>query len=111
VVGVSQVASSSEFACARLRSGQIVCDGKSNWKLGLNGVGQRLAASPWFGAGARPVNGLSDAIDVAVGSDHACAVRAGGKVVCWGSNNQDQVGQPDRPFSRTPVTVIQPPSR
>ena len=111
MAGVSQVASSREFACVRLGSGQVVCDRKNAWKLGLNGIGQRLAPRASFGGGAGPVKGLSDAVDVAVGLDHACAVRAGGKVVCWGSNEQDQLGQPDRSFSITPVQVIAPQTR
>ncbi len=110
MAGVSQVASGQDLACARLRSGQVVCDRKDTWKMALNGIGQRLAPRAFFGADASPVKGLSDAVDVAVGGDHACAVRAGGKVVCWGSNAQGQLGQPDRSFSMTPVQVIAPQS-
>jgi alpha-tubulin suppressor-like RCC1 family protein len=42
-----------------------------------------------------PVHGIEDAVDLSVGMDFACAVRAGGRVTCWGSNERGQLGNPD----------------
>ncbi len=39
-----------------------------------------------------PVAGLTDAVAVAVGANHYCAVRASGAVVCWGNNAYGQLG-------------------
>lgn len=48
---------------------------------------------------------LSDAIDsVALGADHSCALLAGAaKLSCWGRNNVNQLGDPLKPFFRTPA--------
>jgi hypothetical protein len=35
---------------------------------------------------------LADAIQVAVGSAHSCALRRGGRALCWGANEQGQLG-------------------
>jgi alpha-tubulin suppressor-like RCC1 family protein len=38
------------------------------------------------------VVGLADAIQVAAGDDHACALRRTGDVVCWGRAGDGQIG-------------------
>ena len=35
---------------------------------------------------------LTDVIDLAVGRSHACAVRNGGELLCWGSNTSGELG-------------------
>ena len=42
---------------------------------------------------------------MAAGSQHACAVREAGTVVCWGNNYQGQV-RPDAPSEREPPTDV-----
>jgi alpha-tubulin suppressor-like RCC1 family protein len=39
-----------------------------------------------------PVQGISDATAVAAGFHHACALRAGGQVTCWGLDLWGQAG-------------------
>jgi alpha-tubulin suppressor-like RCC1 family protein len=64
------------------------------------------------------VSGLTDAVAISVGVGEACAVRRGGQVMCWGMNEQGQLGDGvathdscnlgvDGPIdcSRVPVTV------
>lgn len=46
-----------------------------------------------------------DAEAVAVGSEHTCALRESGSVVCWGSNVLGQVGDASFMDRRTPVAV------
>jgi alpha-tubulin suppressor-like RCC1 family protein len=49
---------------------------------------------------------ISDATELAVGADHACAVRTGGEVVCWGRGAEGQLGHDRSPeSSAVPVTV------
>ncbi|MCC7380818.1 MAG: hypothetical protein IT384_03255 [Deltaproteobacteria bacterium] len=53
---------------------------------------------------AGEVPDLIDAVEVAAGAAHACALREGGKVVCWGNNDEGQLGR-DGPAQTRPVEV------
>lgn len=77
-----------QFSCVLLQTRQIKCFGYNRW-------GQIGSSSCAFADGAADcslVVGITDAIDVAAGSNHACAVLASGKVNCWGINNHGQLG-------------------
>ena len=43
---------------------------------------------------------------IATGSDHSCAVNAGGGVFCWGAGGQGQLGNDDTAGKDHPVTVV-----
>lgn len=86
-------------ACARLGSGKIAC-----W--GLNDHGQTSA--PLARATVpTPVEvpGLAAAVDVAVGAAHSCAVLGDGTIVCWGSNDDGQLGDGTRIDHAAPARV------
>src|ERR1044071_4910056 len=78
---VNALAVGGDFACA-IRRGAVYCWGdEHDGPLGDN------AAIPQ----PRPVAvGIADAIALAAGESHACAVRADGSVWCWGSNECQQ---------------------
>jgi alpha-tubulin suppressor-like RCC1 family protein len=58
------------------------------------------------GASASVVSGLAPAADVAVGSDHACALSRGGAVQCWGQNLDGELGGDTNPSGPTTVTGL-----
>ncbi|HTM19966.1 MAG TPA: hypothetical protein VL172_05650, partial [Kofleriaceae bacterium] len=53
-------------------------------------------------AAPRPIAGVTDATAIGLGRQHACALRAGGDVVCWGGADYESFGFPrDCPKDRT----------
>ena len=91
VRGISDAVSVSadgEHSCAVHRTGEVSCWG-DNWQ-GELGNGES-------GAGMESdvpvkVSGINNALDVASGLDHTCALLEGGKVSCWGNNEFGQIG-------------------
>lgn len=52
------------------------------------------------------VIGISGVASISGGADHTCAALTNGTVWCWGSNNNEQLGRPNRGFSSIPVPVV-----
>ncbi len=85
-------------ACARRRSGQVVCWGANELgQLGDNGTKDRAVAGP--------VVGISDAVQLEAGRDHTCARRSKGTVVCWGKGSLGQLGHGKTEDSARPARV------
>lgn len=81
-----QVEGGAAFTCALRASGGIVCWG-ANY-AGQLGNGNTGGDSPT----PVPVAQITDAVAVAAGDSHACALRQGGAVSCWGNNFDGQIG-------------------
>ena len=91
--------------CAVKEDGTVRCWGSnSSGQLG-NGTG----GSGQFSASPVTVSDLTDAVAVAAGAAHSCALRATGSVVCWGSNDRGRLGDGTTTTPRlTPVPVVNP---
>ena len=87
------------FACL-LDSGQVKCWGENDQgQLGNGALGTDSEVPV-------DVTGLSDAVDVSVAYLHACAVRSGGQVVCWGDGDNGKLGTGRESDASTPVAVL-----
>lgn len=85
--------------CAVLTSGDV-------WCWGENSSGQLGDGTTTDRAQPVAVTGISDATGIAVSDGgHACAVRAGGTVSCWGEGSRGQLGDGQQQDSSTPVRV------
>lgn len=87
------------FACALLEDQTIWCWGDNAWGyLGDGTTDGRTTAAP--------VVGIDDAIRLAVGSEHVCALlEADGAITCWGYNNHRATAQPTGTFYDEPVST------
>lgn len=83
------VSMGSMGSCALDASGQVLCWG-----------GVRRPAKP------TAVQGLTDVEAIATGSaSHTCAIRKGGRLYCWGSNESGQLGVGDTQERTEPTEV------
>jgi alpha-tubulin suppressor-like RCC1 family protein len=84
--GVVQVGVGDEHSCALKNNGTVWCWGDES--LGKLGNGSAI------GTTFNPVQvaGLSGIAQIAVGANHACALRTDGVVFCWGANSLGQLG-------------------
>jgi alpha-tubulin suppressor-like RCC1 family protein len=127
LVGVAEVAAGESHTCARLTDGDVDC--WSNMSV-VNGVPANLGTLSDLDAGYRhscgvsggevycwgrdfedqlgdgsPVSGISNAVQVAAGREHSCALLESGQVKCWGQNDVGQLGNDSNQASASPVTV------
>lgn len=86
------------WACAVVRS-QVKCWG-SNPGYGL-GDGINTASNTPV-----TVSGITNAVKVTVGSNHACALLSDGSLKCWGKNVNGQLGDGSTLTALSPVTSV-----
>jgi len=101
LTAAARVTAGDEFACALLTAGRANC-----WGLGESG--QRGDGSfDTFALAPVDVTGLTDAVAIAAGYGHACALLSDGTMRCWGENIEGQLGNGTtaNPGTATPVPV------
>jgi len=86
ITDARSVVAGGAFACALRETHQVVCWGSNS--LGQLGNGTFSAGE----ASAQPVDGLNDAIELAAGWNHACAIRSDRTLWCWGGNGDGATG-------------------
>ena len=86
VADVRQIVTGDAFACALTKDGKVKC-----W--GSNDEGQ-LGAEPDMDLHKTVIDvaGLEPAVRIAAGQTQACALSKEGRVRCWGSNSQGELG-------------------
>jgi len=85
--GAALIAGGHYFTCAIVSSGTVSCCGQ------LAGAGQPMFdPTGTVTLEALPVPGLHDAVSIAAGAHHVCALLPGGAIACWGGNTNGQLG-------------------
>lgn len=80
--------------CARLQSGDVACWGRADeGQIGYGNLDSIGDDEPAGDAGAVPLGGK--AVDLDTFYNHTCAVLDTGKLRCWGSNDNGQLGTGD----------------
>ena len=99
VTSVTAITSGSHFTCA-LAGGGVQCWG-SNFRGSL-GIGSSLGSMSKPSAALGLASGI---VAVSAADTHACAVKMGGGVACWGSNSFGELGFPNPTEADHPIDV------
>jgi alpha-tubulin suppressor-like RCC1 family protein len=95
----TRVIAGDEFACALLADRTARC-----WALGEQGQRGDGTLDQMSNVPVA-VSGLTNAVSLSAGYNHACALLADGTMRCWGDNVNGQLGDPWTPGSSVPVVV------
>lgn len=83
----THIAAGRGHACAVLINGAVVCWGDN--RTGQTGARTHSRARPSLPV---IVPNIVQAVSVAAGAEHSCAVQEDGQVLCWGDNHFGQLG-------------------
>jgi alpha-tubulin suppressor-like RCC1 family protein len=102
VRGATAIAAGQGHTCAVIVDAKVLCWGSnSRGQLGRRAT-ERERSFPTPSV----VGEISDAIGVAVGRDHSCALLRDGRVMCWGGNSSGQLGDGTTTDSAAPIPVL-----
>jgi alpha-tubulin suppressor-like RCC1 family protein len=94
------IAAGTEHTCALQARGTVMCWGSNEFgQLGNNSSSTGPNGVP------QPVQGIVDAVAIAAGHLHTCALLVAGTVRCWGINQFRELGDGTTQVRRTPVPV------
>lgn len=116
LTGVSALALGRDHACGIIPGGMVSCWGSDDRQaLGRGSPPNILGPQPMRVIHPPPkpapekalpvVKGLKDVVEIALGSDHACARLSDGSVTCWGHNHHGQLGDGTTKDAKVPVKV------
>lgn len=99
---VTQISGGPSHTCALLADASVRCWGaNANGQLGDGSLTNRSTPVLVNGLG-----GFDGAIAVSAGYKHSCALLASGRIKCWGSNVEGQLGNGNNINSTAPVEVL-----
>jgi alpha-tubulin suppressor-like RCC1 family protein len=100
---VEELSAGNSFTCALITDGSVRC-----WGSGSDGqLGPNTPVTNYATQGVQvPLPDGVGALQIAAGSNHACALVTGGKIYCWGDGASQQLGfSAGTNDSNTPVLV------
>ena len=100
ITNAAQVSCGRDHTCAVMLDGTARCWGDNNDDR--IGDGSSTTGNQEVPA---TVSGLNDAVQIAAGNQHSCAVRATGGVVCWGDRSDGRIGNGGSTASTSPTPV------
>jgi alpha-tubulin suppressor-like RCC1 family protein len=102
--GVATIAAGETHACALTAGGGVKCWGRGD--TGSLGDGVVYSGMNLTHNQPGDVSGLTSGVtQITAGSGHTCAMKTNGDVLCWGLNNQGQVGDGTATNRLVPVQV------
>ncbi|CAB4875405.1 unannotated protein [freshwater metagenome] len=102
--GVAMVAVGDSHSCAVSSAGGAFCWGYNFFGQLGDGTTNRSSV-PVVVADAAGTGVLSNVSSISVGADHSCVLSAVGGVLCWGYNDDGQLGNGSTTASPIPVVV------
>ncbi len=96
---LTQIAAGDQHTCALYSTGQVKC-----WGSDTSG---QLGDSAAYASSTVPVfvSGITNATAISAGTAHTCAVLSNGRIYCWGSDSDGQLGNGGGGSSGVPVQV------
>jgi alpha-tubulin suppressor-like RCC1 family protein len=104
----TRIAQSEHHLCALIEDGTVECSGSNGYGQVAPRPGATQENADQVSAATDDVMvvpGVIDAVDIAAGSEHSCALRKDGTVLCWGSGYQGNLGDGIIGKRRGPVVV------
>jgi alpha-tubulin suppressor-like RCC1 family protein len=94
ITNATAIAITDTHSCALLSTKHVECWGEDGLGQLGNGLGEHLvgAAQMFVRYSPTEVPGISNATQVAVGGNSSCARLATGRIECWGSNYDGELG-------------------
>jgi alpha-tubulin suppressor-like RCC1 family protein len=100
VTNAVEISAGDGLVCARLMNGSVRC-----WGGAVLGNGIIQTGGAGYNPGPATVSGLTNAVEISIGSGFACARRVDGTVRCWGENRAGQLGDGSGERQLSPVSV------
>ncbi len=101
LTGARLVAAGGQHTCATLGGGQLRCWGANDTgQVGIDSLAATVQTPT-------AVVGIANAVEIACGVGHACALLGTGQMYCWGANAGGQLGDGTTVLKRKPVAVTQ----
>lgn len=86
-----EISAGDQHACAVMLNGTARCWGRNDHgQLGLPGI--NMVGDDELPGTVAPINVGDDVDHIAAGRDHTCAILGGGGVLCWGLDDEGQLG-------------------